>query len=146
MNDRESGSVSFRLGAFQLGLPVFCGFLTATAVVYCGLAFTEQPLTRGELMQCLSGAVVASLAVVLLNRHYGVMLTESDLLLQGDRRQRVSWADVQRIEVASILGVRSVAVHTKYGHRKTLRAPISLLGRKFDEKVAVVLDRWQRAI
>ncbi|MFE4965671.1 hypothetical protein [Streptomyces sp. NPDC056660] len=140
------GSVSFRLGAFQLGLAVFFGFLTATAVVHCGLAFTEQPPTRGELAQCLSGAVVAGPAVVLLNRRYGVTLTESDLFLQGDHRQRVPWADVQRIEVAGVLGVRSVAVHTKSGRRKILRAPISLFDRKFDEKVAVVLDHWQRAM
>ncbi|WP_181804622.1 hypothetical protein [Streptomyces shenzhenensis] len=134
---------SFKLGTLQLVLPVLLGSLTATALLYVGLAFTSDPMGIGELRQLLLTAVVAGAVVALAYRGHGVSLTEEALVFQGDRRRRIPRTDIIRLEVRRTLGVSRVAVHTVDGRHTMLRAPMSFMDREFDRK-AQILSEWSQ--
>ncbi|WP_326720726.1 hypothetical protein OHT59_15735 [Streptomyces sp. NBC_00243] len=86
---------------------------------------------------------MASAAVTVLTRHHGVILTEEVLVVRGNRRRRIPWTDIIRLEVRRILGVRQVIVHTRDGRATVLHAPTSFVDGQFDQKVAVLREWWE---
>ncbi|MFF1678559.1 hypothetical protein ACFVYG_21280 [Streptomyces sp. NPDC058256] len=135
--------ITFRQGPLQLALPAFLGLLGGTALVYAGLAFTADPMPLSEVKVCVSAAVVAAAGIALLNRHHGVSLTEEALVVRGNRRRRIPWTDIIRLEVRRVLGVRQVVVHTRDGRRTVLRAPTSFIDGGFDRKVGILTEHWE---
>lgn len=133
--------VTFRLGTLQIALPVLVGTLVGTGLVYAATAATSSPMQPTELMQCLVAAAIATVAIPLLSRRYGVAITQDALIVLGDRRSRIPREAVRGIDVRSTLGVRQVSIILKSGERASLRAPMSLADRRFEDKVRI-LDDW----
>lgn len=135
--------ISFKLGVHQLVVPVFLGCLTATAVLYTGLAAGGDLMPISELAQILSATLVSCVVVALTARGHGVSLTEEALVMSGDRRRPIPRTDILRMEVQRSLGVSRVAVYTADGRRTVLRAPMSLLDRDFGRKAQMLSAWWQ---
>jgi len=133
--------VTFRLGTLQIALPVLVGTLVGSGLVYAASAATSSPMQPSELIQCLVAAAIATVVIPLLSRRYGVTITRDVLIVLGDRRSQIAREDVHGIEVRSTLGVRQVSIILKSGGRASLRAPMSLADRRFEEKVRI-LDDW----
>ncbi|WP_416974443.1 hypothetical protein [Streptomyces sp. 4F14] len=133
---------SFKPAARQLVAPVLLGCLTATALLYAGLAASGDPMGAGELGQMLLAATAACAVVVSTAKGYGVSLTEEALVV-GGRHRPIPRADIHRLEVQRSLGVSRIAVYTADGRRTMLRAPMSFLDREFEHKAGVITAWWQ---
>lgn len=134
---------SFRLGARQLVLPVLLGCLTATVLLYTGLAVSGDAMAVGELTQILLTALVSCVVVALTARGQGVSLTEEALVFRGDRRPPIPRAAILRLEIQRSLGVGRVVLYTAGGRRTVLRAPMSFLDREFDRKAQIITEWWR---
>lgn len=143
-SSRAGGDVviSFRLGVWQRASPLLVGFLGATVIVNVALAVQGEAVTPAELTQWVSWALFAVAVATLLQRRYGVVLTADALVLVGDRRRLIPWAQIERVEVRRSFGVRQVAVRTGDGRRTVLRAPVSLGDPGFEEEVRVLVEWW----
>lgn len=126
----------------QAGALILSGCLGGTALVYVLLEATGEHMTAGELWSCLSAAVFASVAVPLLPPHYRVELNDDCLVLLGSGRREIAWRDVIGVEIRKAAGNRTVMVRVADGRRIPLRAPMSFLDRRFDDKARVVTDWW----
>lgn len=133
---------TFKLAAVQIAVPVLGGLLAGTALVYVLLAATGERMTAGELWVCVSAAVVASAALPLLPPSYGVELADSRLVIRGAGRREIEWRDITGLEIRRSVGVRTVVVSVTDGRRIPLRAPMSFLDRRFDDKVKVLTEWW----
>ncbi|WP_149825551.1 hypothetical protein [Streptomyces tailanensis] len=118
------------------------GLLVGTALVYVLLAVTGERMTAGELWSCVSAALLANAVLPLLSPSYGVELTDSRLVIRGAGRREIEWRDVTGLEVRRTVGVRTVVVSVSDGRRIPLRAPTSLLDRRFDDRARVLTDWW----
>jgi hypothetical protein len=99
-------------------------------------------MTSEEVWSCLSAVVIASVVVPALPSRYGVKLTHNCLVVLGNRRREIAWRDIIGLEIRKAAGIRTVVVAVSDGRRIVLRAPMSLLDRRFDHKVQVLTDRW----
>ncbi|MFD5575209.1 hypothetical protein [Streptomyces cadmiisoli] len=133
---------TYRLGVVQIAAPVLGGLLVGTVLAYVLVAASGGRMTAGELWACVSAAMLASVVVPVLPPHYRVQLSEDFLVLHGGRRRDIAWRDITGVEVRKTAGVRTVVVHMSDGRRIPLRAPMSLLDRRFDDKVQVLMDWW----
>nr|WSY53555.1 hypothetical protein OG999_27815 [Streptomyces sp. NBC_00886] len=88
---------------------------------------------------------VALLALdVVLPSYFGITLTPSAAVVRNLRRRTIPWADIQGVQIESILGTRSVVLHEADGRRTRLRAPFTgflAWDRHFEEKFHVI-GRW----
>ncbi|MEV6181724.1 hypothetical protein [Streptomyces sp. NPDC052015] len=133
---------TFRLGVVQTAAPVLGGGLVGTVLTYVLVAATGGRMAAGELWTWVSAAMLASVVVLVLSPHYRVELSDNFLILRGGRRRDIAWRDIIGIEVRKTAGVRTVVVHVSDGRRIPLRAPMSLLDRRFDDKAQVLVDWW----
>ncbi|MFE9765766.1 hypothetical protein ACFYPC_14760 [Streptomyces sp. NPDC005808] len=126
------------VGALSLG-----SLLAGTALTNVLLAVTAgEYMTSEELRSCLSAAVIASIVFPFLPPHYGVELTPNSLVVLGNRRREIAWRDIIGLEIRKTAGIRTVIVAVSDGRRIVLRAPMSLLDRRFDHKIQVLTDWW----
>ncbi|MEU1404820.1 hypothetical protein ABZ471_21050 [Streptomyces sp. NPDC005728] len=133
---------TFRLRVVQTAAPVLGGLLVGTALAYVLVAATGGHMTAGELWACVSAAMLASVVVPVLPPHYRVELSDDFLVLRGGGRRDIAWRDIIGLAVRKTAGVRTVVVHVSDGRRIPLRAPVSLLDRRFDDKAQVLMDWW----
>ncbi|MER0429885.1 hypothetical protein ABR748_37805 [Streptomyces microflavus] len=133
---------TFRLGVVQTATPLLGGGLVGTVLAYVLVAAAGGRMTAGELWTCVSAAMLASVVVPVLPPHYRVELSEDFLVLHGGRHRDIAWRDIIGLEVRKTAGVRTVVVHMSDGRRVPLRAPMSLLDRRFDDKAQVLMDWW----
>ncbi|WP_234477669.1 hypothetical protein [Streptomyces sp. MBT65] len=112
----------------------------------------------GLLVTSLTGppppdALTASLTIcfgllvlgILLPAYFGVTLTESAAVVRNLRRRTIPWADIQSIQIESIVGTRTVVLHEANGRRTRLRAPSTgflAWDRRFEEKFHVIGQWW----
>jgi hypothetical protein len=61
----------------------------------------------------------------------------------GQGKRQIPWADIARIDVRRVLGVRQVSISLVTGKRLTLAAPLSFLDRRFDTRVEELTGWWQ---
>lgn len=132
----------FRLGVMQTAAPVLVGGLVGTALAYVLVAATGGRMTAGELWAWVSAAVVASVVVPPLPPHYRVELHDDCLVVRAGGRRDVAWRDIIGLEVRKTAGVRTVVVQVSDGRRIPLRAPMSLLDHRFDDKAQVLTGWW----
>ncbi|MFJ2832199.1 hypothetical protein ACIPC1_32340 [Streptomyces sp. NPDC087263] len=136
-------ALTFRLGALQVAAPILGGLLAGTALANVLLVVTAgEYMTSGELRSCLSAVVIASLVVPALPSRYGVELTHNWLVVLGNRRREIAWRDIIGLEIRKTAGIRTVIVVVADGRRILLRAPMSLLDRRFDHKAQILTDWW----
>jgi hypothetical protein len=133
---------TFRLGVMQIAAPVLGGMLVGTALAYVLVAATGGRMTAGELWAFVSAGVFASVVVPAMPPHYSVELYDDCLVLRGGRRRDIPWRDVIGLEVRKTAGVRTVVIRVSDGRRIPLRAPMSLLDRRFDAKAQILMDWW----
>lgn len=138
--------ITYRHGLLQLAVLYLVPGLVAIGLVYGGLAFTSDPMPLSEVKQFLSAVVVATAAVTVLTRNHGVSLTEEALVVRGNRRRRIPWTDIVRLEVRRVLGVRQVIVHTRDGRATVLHAPTSFVDGQFDRKVGTLTEWWRARV
>jgi hypothetical protein len=106
------------------------------------VAATGGRATAGEVWTWVSTTVLASVVVPVLSPHYRVELSDNFLVVRGSGHRDIAWRDIIGLEVRKTAGVRTVVVHVSDGRRIPLRAPISLLDRRFDDKAQVLVDWW----
>ncbi|MFE0454437.1 hypothetical protein ACFW2D_24785 [Streptomyces sp. NPDC058914] len=133
---------TFRLGVIQIAAPLLGGMLVGTALAYVLVAATGGRMTEGELWAFVSAGVFASVVVPALPPHHRVELDDDCLVLHGGVRRDIAWRDVMGLEVRKTAGIRTVVIRVSDGRRIPLRAPMSLLDRRFDEKVQILTDWW----
>ncbi|MEU9671847.1 hypothetical protein AB0E25_41415 [Streptomyces bobili] len=133
---------TFRLGIVQMAVPLLCGGLVGTALAYVLVVATGGSMTAGEVWTWVSAAVLASVVVPVLPPHHRVELSDTFLVLHGNRRRNIAWWDITGLQVRKTAGVRTVVVHVSDGRRTTLRAPMSLLDPRFDDKAQALMDCW----
>ncbi|MFG3268551.1 hypothetical protein [Streptomyces bobili] len=133
---------TFRLALVQMAAPLLVGALVGTAFAYVLVAATGSSMTAGELWAYVSAAILASMVVPALPPHYRVEIRGTGLVLHGNRRRNIAWRDITGLQVRKTAGVRMVVVHTVDGRRTTLRAPMSLLDPRFDDKAQALVACW----
>ncbi|WP_328936422.1 hypothetical protein OG288_01410 [Streptomyces tauricus] len=133
---------AFRLGVVQIAAPVLGGGLGGTVLAYVLVAAEGGRMTAGELWMWVSNAVLASVVVPALVPQYRVELSDSFLVLRGGGRRDIAWRDIIGIEVRKTAGVRTLVVYVSDGRRIPLRAPMSFLDSRFNDKAQVLMDWW----
>ncbi|MER5720018.1 hypothetical protein [Streptomyces sp. NPDC002132] len=133
---------AFRLGVVQIAAPVLGGSLGGTVLGYVLVAAEGGHMTAGELWTWVANAMLASVVVPALVPQYRVELSDDFLVLRGGGRRDIAWRDIIGIEVRKTAGVRTLVVHVSDGRRIPLRAPMSFLDRRFDDKAQVLMDWW----
>ncbi|MFK4099597.1 hypothetical protein ACI2L1_05855 [Streptomyces sp. NPDC019531] len=92
-----------------------------------------------------SGTWAALLFVpLIMNRHFGITLSQSTAIVHNLRRRTIQWAEVQVIRIEYVLGTRTVVIYEADGRRTSLRAPITGFlswDREFEEKFHKI-GRW----
>ncbi|MFC9845549.1 hypothetical protein ACFWFF_08525 [Streptomyces sp. NPDC060223] len=133
----------FLLGVLQIAATTLGGLLAGTALANVLLLVTVgEYMTAEELRLCLSSVVIASVVCPVLPPRFGVELTPNWLVVRGNRRRQIAWRDIIGLEIRKTAGIRTVIVAVSDGRRIVLRAPMSLLDRRFDHKVQVLMDWW----
>jgi hypothetical protein len=115
-------------------------------LLYLGLRWTADPMTATELRTCAYAAILATVAVVILPRSGGARLTPEHMVVFshiGQSKRQIPWADITRIDVRRVLGVRQVSISLVTGKRLTLAAPQSFLDRRFDTRVEELTGWWK---
>lgn len=82
--------------------------------------------------------------VQIISRRFGVTLTPTAAVVHNLRRRAIPWADVQAIQIESVLGSRAVVIYEAGGRHTRLRAPMSGFlswDRGFEEKFHTI-GRW----
>ncbi|MFJ9244158.1 hypothetical protein [Streptomyces sp. NPDC101776] len=82
---------------------------------------------------------------ILLPAYFGVTLTESAAVVRNLRRRTIPWADIQSIQIESVMGTRTVVLYETNGRRTRLRAPSTgflAWDRRFEEKFHVIGQWW----
>jgi hypothetical protein len=140
------GTPEYRVGAAQAAVPALVGAALAVCLVYLGLRWTADPMTATELRTCAHAVILATVAVVILPRSGGARLTPEHMVVFshiGQGKRRIPWADITRIDVRRVLGVRQVSISLVTGKRLTLAAPQSFLDRRFDTRVEELTGWWE---
>lgn len=140
------GTLEYRVGAAQAAVPVLVGTALAMRLLYLGLRWTADPMTATELRTCAYAAILATVAVVILPRSGGARLTPEHMVVFshiGQSKRQIPWADITRIDVRRVLGVRQVSISLVTGKRLTLAAPQSFLDRRFDTRVEELTGWWK---
>ncbi|MFI1442081.1 hypothetical protein [Streptomyces fructofermentans] len=132
----------FRLGVVQIAAPVLGGGLASIVLAYVLVGASGGRPTSGELWTWVSATLLATVVVPVLPPHHRVELRDDCLVIRGGGRREIAWRDVIGMEVRRTAGVRTVAVHVSDGRLITLRAPMSLLDRGFDDKAQVLMGWW----
>jgi hypothetical protein len=74
-----------------------------------------------------SGTWAALLFVpLIMNRHFGITLSQSTAIVHNLRRRTIQWAEVQVIRIETVLGTRTVVIYEADGRRTSLRAPTTV--------------------
>lgn len=143
---RTDGTPEYRVGAAQAAVPLLVGAALAMCLLYLGLRWTADPMTTTELRTGAYAVILATGAVVILPRSGGARLTPEHMVVYaaiGQGKRQIPWADITRIDVRSILGIRQVSISLVTGKRLTLAAPQSFLDRRFDTRGEELTGWWE---
>lgn len=119
---------------------------TYAPLAVLGVFFQVDGPARGvstSLEASVMGVVLIAEAL-LLQRWFGVTLTETDAIVYGLRRRRVPWSRIQAVTHEPFLGSRRVILWTDSG-RVPLRAPSTYLGlgsERFDRDYHRLGQSW----
>ncbi|MFK0157756.1 hypothetical protein ACIQVK_37535 [Streptomyces sp. NPDC090493] len=137
--------VRYRLTKFQRLLPALPGF--AVVVPFQVLIWLEDGTFDSTVLPALLtwGVLVPLLQIA--TRGFGVTLTPTTAVVHSFRRRTIPWADVQAIQIESVLGSRTVVIYEAGGRQTRLRAPMTGFlnrDRSFEEKFHIIGRWWQQ--
>ncbi|WP_245608054.1 hypothetical protein [Streptomyces hokutonensis] len=133
---RYGATVWQRLG------PVFPMLVVGVALLVASLTGSPPPDALAAWLTVCFGLLVLD---ILLPAYFGVTLTESAAVVRNLRRRTIPWADIQSIQIESIMGTRTVVLYEANGRRTRLRSPSTgflAWDRRFEEKFHVIGQWW----
>ncbi|KPI02346.1 hypothetical protein OK074_5347 [Actinobacteria bacterium OK074] len=123
--------------------------LSVLPLLFINILFALQFWTVGpataELPPLATFCAAMLVLGVLLPSYFGVNLTPSAAVVHNFRRRTIPWADIQGIQIESILGARTVVLYEANGRRTRLRAPTTgflAWDPGFEEKFHVIGGWW----
>ncbi|MEU5398407.1 hypothetical protein ABZ348_03810 [Streptomyces sp. NPDC005963] len=143
-NDKPSNeAIRYRPSRMQIAVPATVGILLATALLYVGLLFTDDPMPMSQIRNGVLLAAIAGAVCCVLPRPRGVQATSSALIVGRGPRGKIPWGDVASIQVGRTIWGRRLVVIRKNGNQFALSSPMSMLDKQFDEKAAQLLGYWE---
>ncbi|MEW1776216.1 hypothetical protein [Streptomyces sp. NPDC086777] len=134
--------IRYRLTPLQRLLPVLPGFVVVVPSQVL-LLLNDGSLASALVPGLVIWGVLLPLALI-ASRRFGVTLTPTAAVVHNFRRRTVPWANVQAIQISSLLGSRTVVIYEAGGRQTRLRAPMTGFlswDRDFEEKFHTV-GRW----
>jgi hypothetical protein len=116
--------------------------VVSAILLVTSLAGSPPPDAQTAWLAFWLGLLVVGL---LLPSYFGVTLTESAAVVRNLRRRTIPWADIQSIQIESIMGTRTVVLYEANGRSTRLRAPSTgflAWDRRFEEKFHVIGQWW----
>jgi hypothetical protein len=127
-------------------VPILGGSIVALAIVYILIVTDGGAPSTAEMKDALVFLSTATLTSLFLSPAHGITLTPESAIIHQGRVRKMDWRGVAGISIEKEFGCRIVVIWCHDGQRVSLRAPTSLLDRKFDEKVKIIRAYWQARV
>ncbi|MFG2954335.1 hypothetical protein ACGF5O_11460 [Streptomyces sp. NPDC048291] len=138
----EQQNIRYRLTIRQRLLPMLPGL--GVVMLSQGLFWFEGGSFDPVIVPGLFVWGVLLPLVQIATRGFGVTLTPSAAVVHNFRRRTIPWANVQAIQIESLLGSRTVVIYEAGGRQTRLRAPTTgflTWDRDFEGKFHTI-GRW----
>ncbi|MEZ0096255.1 hypothetical protein [Streptacidiphilus sp. EB129] len=136
-------TIRYRLTPLQRTLPFLAGGLLGSALVEGVMWANGIAPLASMTRQLLIASISAALLNLVASRNYGVTVTPQAAIVHNARRRLINWVDIQGVEVEDFIGSRTIVLIDTTAKRIRLRAPLSLLDDRFDEKRQVIEACWR---
>ncbi len=139
---RPQDKVRYCATVWQRITPVLPLTVLSVALIITSLNGTWPPDTASALVMLWIGVLILG---GLLPSYFGITLTPSAAVVRNMRRRTIPWADIQGIQIESVMGTRMIVLYEANGRRTRLRAPSTgflAWDRRFEEKFHVMGQWW----
>jgi hypothetical protein len=134
--------IRYRVSSLRKGAEVFLPLLGGVIFAYIMIRGDGSSMSASEFRQGLEGAFLAAVVCGIIGPEDYIALTPEALVIHRFGKRVIEWREIADISVVNNFGIRSVVVRKANGKRVGLRVPVSLLDRRFDEKVRAMRAFW----